>query len=94
MRTRTKHCNGCGADKPRTTEFFYYNCAASDHLQSRCKPCDNRHRGQARGAGVYDRIARALGVTPTRVKQIEQSAMRKIRRSRLGRSLAAAWGLT
>lgn len=80
-----KICAGCRVPKPATTEFFY-RCGAS--LQARCKPCDNAHRGQARGDGIYDRIARELGVTPARVKQIEASALRKLQRNKRARELA------
>lgn len=83
-----KICVGCGEPKPATTEHFYRMRSASDGLQGRCQPCDNAHRGQARGKGVYDRIARALGVTPARVKQIEAGALRKLSRKKLARELA------
>jgi hypothetical protein len=88
-RPTEKRCIGCGVMKPATTEHFY---RCGNWLQGRCKPCDNRHRGMARGRGVYDRIARALGVTPTRVKQIEASALRKLAKSRVLRQFAADSG--
>lgn len=80
-----KRCPDCREEKPATLEFFY---RCKDKLQQRCKPCDNLHRGQARGHGVYDRIARALGISPVRVKQIEASALAKLRRNKLARELA------
>lgn len=50
-----KRCVGCGKAKPANTEYFY---RCRDKLQARCKPYDNLHRGQARGDGIYDQIAR------------------------------------
>lgn len=92
MSEALKHCPACGDDKPRTREFFYRSRSAGDGLQGRCKVCDNRLRGMALGDGIYDVIARELGVSPTRVKQIEQAAIRKLRRSPFGRRLASLWG--
>lgn len=83
-----KVCVECGEAKPATTVFFYRCRAASSGLQARCKPCDNSNRGHANGKSIYHRIARELGVTPTRVKQIEQSALRKLRKCKTLRELA------
>jgi hypothetical protein len=85
-RPTQKRCLGCNKMLPATTVHFY---RCGNWLQGRCKPCDNRHRGMARGRGVYDRIARELGVTPARVKQIEAAALRKLAKNRVMRQFAA-----
>lgn len=84
-RPTEKRCLGCSKMLPATTEHFY-KCGS--WLQARCKRCDNRHRGMARGDGVYDRIARELRVTPARVKQIEAAALRKLAKCKTLRELA------
>lgn len=85
-----RRCLECREEKPATLEFFYAMRSHKSGLQMRCKSCDNRHRGQAQAVGdtIYHTIARELGVTVTRVKQIEASALRKLRRNRTLREIA------
>ena len=75
-------CSKC-QKKKRATQFY----RRLNGYQSRCKLCDNTARSTASGDGVYDQIARELKITPTRVRQIEQSALRKLAKLKLAKEL-------
>lgn len=77
-------CSGCREALPATPDNFYAHTRAADGLQNRCKRCDNdcRARRQQSGDSIYHVIVNQLGVTVTRVKQIERTALRKLARNR------------
>jgi hypothetical protein len=79
-----RRCCVCGDEKP----VSHFSRRGESGYQSRCKLCDNRpRRGPARlptqvvlaEGATHDEIAAVLGVTRSRVQQIEAQALRKLR---------------
>lgn len=59
----------------------------SDNTKAR--PTRRRFNAAILGGCTHEEIAKELGVTPQRVQQIEQAALRKLRRNLVAMSLTA-----
>lgn len=84
-----KRCTRCGVLKP--FEAFSARKASRDGLQPRCKQCQDAIGTEKRdalkkyeppeleGEASVSEVAATLKITPQRVRQIEATALRKLR---------------
>jgi sigma-70-like protein len=86
-----KRCLDCGLMKRVGEGGEFYRMGR--YWASRCKSCDNTYRGrrqhvtaqavepiEAGEPASYEQVAAALGMTVTGVRQLEERALRKLRR--------------
>ncbi len=70
----TKRCNGCGLDKPATTEFFFGKPSGKNGLASKCKAC------------AADAQRRRRAADPEHVRAIVRASQRRRSATAAGRA--------
>lgn len=66
-------CNTCGAEKPRTGEYFHYNNRVEKILKNICKACQSERdnaRDRARSAEYRTEMPRDKAIVPTRTEVV------------------------